>query len=140
MAAMAFTEVGWDPTFAVGAAVAGLGTNARAGRGEWFVAEADESDGTLVAYPSTLAIVTTVEADHLDHYGTEEAVHEATGALGGVLGWVTNTIGSAILGLIVGAIVVAVMHVIPRKGGHGEHEAVAKDPAAGAEVRTDEKH
>ncbi|WP_248125062.1 UDP-N-acetylmuramate--L-alanine ligase [Micrococcus lacusdianchii] len=76
MAAMAFTEVGWDPTFAVGAAVAGLGTNARAGRGEWFLAEADESDGTLVAYPSTVAIVTTVEADHLDHYGTEAAVHE----------------------------------------------------------------
>ncbi len=76
MAAMAFTEAGWRPTFAVGAAVAGLGTNAAHGEGEWFVAEADESDGTLVNYPSTVAIVTTVEADHLDHYGTEEAVHE----------------------------------------------------------------
>ena len=76
MAAMAFTEAGWKPTFAVGAAVAGLGTNAAHGEGDWFVAEADESDGTLVNYPSTVAIVTTVEADHLDHYGTEEAVHE----------------------------------------------------------------
>lgn len=76
MAAMAFSDAGWDPTFAVGAAVAGLGTNARAGRGEWFIAEADESDGTLVNYPSTIGIVTTVEADHLDHYGTEEAVHQ----------------------------------------------------------------
>ncbi|MFW5470895.1 DUF808 domain-containing protein [Knoellia sp. CPCC 206435] len=73
-------------------------------------------------------------------HGAEEAVHEATGALGGVLGWVTNTIGSAILGLIIGAIVVAIMHVIPRKGGHDEHAAVAKDPATGAEVPTDEKH
>lgn len=56
-------------------------------------------------------------------HGAEEWVHDAAGALGGVLGWVTNTIGSAILGLIVGAIVVAVMHVIPRKGGHGAPEA-----------------
>lgn len=76
MAAMAFASAGWDPTFAVGAAVAGLGTNARAGQGEWFIAEADESDGTLVNYPTTIAVVTTVEADHLDHYGTEEAVHQ----------------------------------------------------------------
>ena len=50
----------------------------------------------------------------------EEAVHDATGALGGVLGWLTNTVGSAILGLIVGAVVVAVMHVVPRRGRHTE--------------------
>ncbi|UBH23692.1 UDP-N-acetylmuramate--L-alanine ligase [Micrococcus porci] len=85
MAAMAFTDAGWDPTFAVGAAVAGLGTNARAGAGEWFVAEADESDGTLVNYPTTIAVVTTVEADHLDHYGTEEAVHEVFRVFAGQL-------------------------------------------------------
>ncbi|KGN40857.1 DUF808 domain-containing protein [Knoellia aerolata] len=66
----------------------------------------------------------------------EEAVRDATGALGGVLGWVTNTIGSAILGLIIGAIVVAIMHVIPRKGGHGEHET----DHAPADVPSDEKH
>lgn len=76
MAAMAFTTAGWDPTFAVGAAVAGLGANARAGGGDWFIAEADESDGTLVNYPTTIGVVTTVEADHLDHYGSEEAVHQ----------------------------------------------------------------
>lgn len=85
MAAMAFTEAGWDPTFAVGAAVAGLGTNAAHGAGEWFVAEADESDGTLVNYPTTVAVVTTVEADHLDHYGTEEAVHEVFRTFAGQL-------------------------------------------------------
>lgn len=85
MAAMAFTHAGWRPTFAVGAAVAGLGTNAAHGEGEWFVAEADESDGTLVNYPTTVAIVTTVEADHLDHYGTEEAVHEVFRTFAGQL-------------------------------------------------------
>ena len=52
----------------------------------------------------------------------EEAVHDATGALGGVLAWLTNTVGSAILGLIAGAIVVAVMQVVPRPGGsHKRH-------------------
>ncbi|QCU79358.1 UDP-N-acetylmuramate--L-alanine ligase [Citricoccus sp. SGAir0253] len=74
MAAMTFTRAGADPTFAVGAAVAGLGTNARAGAGEWFIAEADESDGTLLNYRPRVAIVTNVEADHLDFYGTAEAV------------------------------------------------------------------
>ena len=51
----------------------------------------------------------------------EEAVHDATGALGGVFGWLTNTVGSAVLGLIVGAVVVAVMHVIPRRGASSSH-------------------
>lgn len=76
MAAMAFTRAGAEPSFAVGAAVAGLGTNARAGAGEWFIAEADESDGTLLNYRPEVAIVTNVEADHLDFYGSEDAVHQ----------------------------------------------------------------
>ncbi len=74
MAAMAFTHAGADPAFAVGAAVAGLGTNAEAGTGEWFIAEADESDGSLLNYRPRMAILTNVEADHLDHYGTADAV------------------------------------------------------------------
>lgn len=51
----------------------------------------------------------------------EEAVHDATGALGAVFGWLTNTVGSAILGLVVGAVVVALMHVIPRRGASSSH-------------------
>jgi predicted DNA repair protein MutK len=50
----------------------------------------------------------------------EEAVHEATGALGAVLGWGTNTLASAILGVVVGAVVVAVLHVLPLRRGHAE--------------------
>jgi predicted DNA repair protein MutK len=50
----------------------------------------------------------------------EEAVHDATGALGGVLGWVVNTLASAVVGLVVGAVVLAVMHVIPLRRGHGQ--------------------
>jgi predicted DNA repair protein MutK len=57
----------------------------------------------------------------------EEAVHDATGALGGVLGWLTNTVGSAILGLVAGAVVVAVMHVIPRR--RRGHDAAAAEGA-----------
>lgn len=76
MAAMTFTKAGASPTFAVGAAVAGLGVNAAAGSGEWFIAEADESDGTLLNYTPEIAIITNVEPDHLDFYGTAEAVHQ----------------------------------------------------------------
>ncbi|WGH84605.1 UDP-N-acetylmuramate--L-alanine ligase [Auritidibacter ignavus] len=76
MAATVLTEAGLDPTYAVGAAVAGLGPNAHSGTGEWFVAEADESDGTLLNYRPDMAIITNIEADHLDFYGTEEAVHQ----------------------------------------------------------------
>ena len=47
----------------------------------------------------------------------EEAVHEATGALGGLLGWSVNTLASAVVGLLVGAVVVAVMHVLPLRRG-----------------------
>ncbi|MGM7667525.1 UDP-N-acetylmuramate--L-alanine ligase [Microbacterium sp. A93] len=74
MAAMTFTQAGAEPAFAVGAAVAGLGTNASAGAGEWFIAEADESDGTLLNYRPEIAVLTNVEADHLDFYGSEDAV------------------------------------------------------------------
>jgi len=48
----------------------------------------------------------------------EEAVHDATGALGSVLGWVTNTGCSAVLGLVIGAVIVAVMHRVPRRSAH----------------------
>ncbi|MGB7449556.1 MAG: DUF808 domain-containing protein [Ornithinimicrobium sp.] len=51
----------------------------------------------------------------------EEAVHEATGAMGGVLAWLTNTLASAVIGLLVGAVVVAVMHLIPRRDKAAAH-------------------
>ncbi|GFZ83853.1 UDP-N-acetylmuramate--L-alanine ligase [Nesterenkonia alkaliphila] len=74
MTAVMFSELGLDPSFAIGATVAGLGSNAKLGTGEWFVAEADESDGSLLNYTPEVAVVTNVEPDHLDHYGTAEAV------------------------------------------------------------------
>lgn len=76
MAAVMFDAAGYQPSFAIGANVAGFNTNAQLGAGEWFVAEADESDGSLLNYTPEIAVVTNVEPDHLDHYGTAEAVEQ----------------------------------------------------------------
>lgn len=76
MAAVTFAHAGAQPSYAVGAAIANLGTNADHGAGEWFIAEADESDGSLLNYTPNISIITNIEADHLDYYGTEAAVHQ----------------------------------------------------------------
>lgn len=59
---------GLDPTVVVGGRIGALGSHARLGRGKYLVAEADESDGEFVKLPSTIAVVTTVDREHLDHY------------------------------------------------------------------------
>ncbi len=66
-----------DPSFAIGGELNESGANAHDGSGEIFVAEADESDGAFLVYSPYAALVTNVEADHLDNYGTEEAYHAA---------------------------------------------------------------
>ncbi|WP_457966738.1 UDP-N-acetylmuramate--L-alanine ligase [Arthrobacter sp. D1-29] len=68
---------GLDPSFAIGANVPALGVNAAHGTSGVFVAEADESDGSFLNYRPRIAVVTNVEPDHLDHYGTAEAVYES---------------------------------------------------------------
>jgi UDP-N-acetylmuramate--alanine ligase len=65
---------GLDPTVVVGGRVHGLGANARLGQGEFLVAEADESDGSFLKLSPTIAVVTTVDAEHLDHYADLEAI------------------------------------------------------------------
>ncbi len=67
---------GFDPTVVVGGRVKALGSNARLGQGEFLVAEADESDGSFLTLTPTMAVVTTVDAEHLDYYGSLEAVRE----------------------------------------------------------------
>jgi len=66
-----------DPTIVVGGRVTGLGGNARLGQGEFLVAEADESDGSFLKLAPTIAVVTTIDAEHLDHYGSLDAIREA---------------------------------------------------------------
>jgi UDP-N-acetylmuramate--alanine ligase len=68
---------GEDPSFAIGGELSEAGSNAHHGSGDYFVAEADESDRSFLLYRPHVAVVTNVEADHLDTYGTLEAIHEA---------------------------------------------------------------
>src|SRR3989441_4042566 len=67
----------FDPTIVVGGRVSNLGSNARLGGGEFLVAEADESDGSFLKLAPTIAVVTTVDAEHLDHYGNLDAIRDA---------------------------------------------------------------
>ena len=77
MLTCALVSAGAEPSFAIGAEVAGLGTNARLGRSDLLIAEADESDGAFLVYEPEGAVVTNVDVDHLDIWGTEEAYAEA---------------------------------------------------------------
>jgi len=70
---VALQEAGADPTYAIGGELAATGVNAGVGSGDLFVAEADESDGAFLHYAPYAAIVTNVDADHLDQWGTPEA-------------------------------------------------------------------
>ena len=67
----------FDPTVINGGIINAYGTNARLGDGEWMVVEADESDGTFVKLPSTIAVVTNIDPEHLDYYGTFDAARDA---------------------------------------------------------------
>ena len=77
MLAEALTEAGADPSFAIGGVVRALGTGAHLGGGPALVAEADESDRSFLNYTPRVEIVTNVEPDHLDSYGTAEAFETA---------------------------------------------------------------
>jgi UDP-N-acetylmuramate--alanine ligase len=68
---------GLDPTVVNGGIINAYGTNARMGEGEWMVVEADESDGTFLKLPADIAVVTNIDPEHLDHYGTFDRVREA---------------------------------------------------------------
>jgi len=77
MIALVFQKNGLDPTILVGGDLAAIGGNAVPGRGRWLVAEADESDGSFLLLEPTVAVVTNVEDDHLEHYGSREGIVRA---------------------------------------------------------------
>lgn len=77
MAVVALRDAGAGPSFAIGADIAGVGSNAGTGSGSAFVIEADESDGSFVVYRPAVALVTNVRDDHLDFYGTSRRLHAA---------------------------------------------------------------
>lgn len=74
MATVALQSAGVDPSFAIGGILKSSGSNAHRGSGKYFIAEADESDGSFVAYHPHAAIITNVEWDHVDHFATEADV------------------------------------------------------------------
>ena len=77
MVASLLEAAGIDPTVINGGIINAYGTNARLGAGDWMVVEADESDGTFVKLPATIAVVTNIDPEHLDFYGDFEAVNRA---------------------------------------------------------------
>lgn len=84
MVAALLDEGKFDPTVVNGGIIHAYGSNARKGEGEWMVVEADESDGTFNRLPATIAIVTNIDPEHMEHWGTEEALHQ------GFLDFVSN--------------------------------------------------
>jgi UDP-N-acetylmuramate--alanine ligase len=74
MAAHLLAHAGLDPTAVVGGKVNGFGSNAKLGKGDYMVVEADESDGSFLRIPPTIAIVTNIDPEHLDHWKTAEAL------------------------------------------------------------------
>jgi UDP-N-acetylmuramate--alanine ligase len=74
MLMLILAEADWRPSFVIGGDVNDMGTGAQWTGGEWFVVEADESDGTHLALPLHATILTNVETDHLDHFGSFEAI------------------------------------------------------------------
>jgi UDP-N-acetylmuramate--alanine ligase len=77
MVAAVLGAAGLDPTVVVGGRVHGLGTNARLGQGEFLVAEADESDGSFLKLTPTIAVVTTIDGEHLDYYADLDTIRAA---------------------------------------------------------------
>jgi UDP-N-acetylmuramate--alanine ligase len=74
------SEGRYDPTIVVGGRFTGSGAHGRLGQGEYLVAEADESDGSFLKLAPVIAVVTTLDAEHLDHYGTLDALRDAFAA------------------------------------------------------------
>ncbi|WP_085909479.1 UDP-N-acetylmuramate--L-alanine ligase [Kiloniella majae] len=67
----------FDPTVINGGIINAYGTNARLGDGDWMVVEADESDGTFIKLPATISVITNIDPEHMEFYGSIEALHDA---------------------------------------------------------------
>jgi UDP-N-acetylmuramate--alanine ligase len=76
MVITALLGLGQDPSFVNGGVISSIGASSGSGKGELFVIEADESDGSFLHYDTSVALITNVDPDHLDHYGSIEAFHQ----------------------------------------------------------------
>jgi UDP-N-acetylmuramate--alanine ligase len=80
MLASVLSDIGAEPSFCIGGQVGAFGANAVHGSGDYFVVEADESDGSFVHLSPHIAVITNLEADHIDHYGSLDAIKDAFAA------------------------------------------------------------
>ncbi len=139
MSVVALQHCGVDPSFAVGGELNESGTNAHHGSGDVFVAEADESDGSLLEYTPDVVVVTNIEVDHLDFFGTEQAyvdVFDKFAALirpGGSLVICLDDPGAAALGGRCAA-ALADRGVTVLGYGAGDHADLAPDVPLAAEL------
>lgn len=77
MMASVLSDCGLDPTAIVGGIINSYGTNTRLGQGNWMVVEADESDGTFLKLPCTIAVITNIDPEHLSHYGSFDVLKKS---------------------------------------------------------------
>src|SRR5574339_753243 len=77
MVATLLDAAGLDPTVVNGGIINAYGTNARLGQGEWIVVEADESDGSFLRLPATIAVVTNIDPEHMEHYGSFDKLKDS---------------------------------------------------------------
>ncbi len=77
MVAVLLDACGQDPTVINGGVINAYGTNARLGEGDWMVVEADESDGSFIRLPTTVGVITNIDPEHLDHYGSFEKLRRS---------------------------------------------------------------
>jgi UDP-N-acetylmuramate--alanine ligase len=94
MTAVLLSEAGADPSYVIGSPLSSTGEAAHAGSGDAFVIEADESDGSFLQYPARIVVVTNVEADHLDNWGTAAAYADGFAALAAAPGVVAVVAGA----------------------------------------------
>ncbi|WP_030350720.1 UDP-N-acetylmuramate--L-alanine ligase [Streptomyces scopuliridis] len=127
MLAVALTELGLDPSYAIGGDLAGPGTNARHGAGEIFVAEADESDRSFQKYDPEVAIVLNVELDHHANYASMDEIYESFEAFTGKI-----VPGGT---LVIAADQPGAVELASRVRGLSTIEVVTYGEAEGADVR-----
>ncbi|MFT4086852.1 MAG: UDP-N-acetylmuramate--L-alanine ligase [Gordonia sp. (in: high G+C Gram-positive bacteria)] len=145
MAVVTLQHCGLDPSFAIGGELNESGTNSHHGTGDVFVAEADESDGSLLEYTPDVVVVTNIEADHLDFFGTEAAYVEVFDKFvtlirpGGTLVLCLDDPGAAALGGRCSA-ALAEAGVTVLGYGAGEHADLAPGVPLVAELRALEPH
>ncbi|RYJ28383.1 UDP-N-acetylmuramate--alanine ligase [Streptomyces sp. L-9-10] len=127
MLAVALTELGLDPSYAIGGDLAGPGTNARHGEGGIFVAEADESDRSFQKYDPEVAIVLNVELDHHANYASMDEIYESFEAFTGKI-----VPGGT---LVIAADQPGAVELASRVRGSGPFKVVTYGEAEGADVR-----